>query len=196
MKSARWIVASACLALAVIAGAALWRAGVFAPPEKPAVGGPFQLTDQFGRRVDERVLRGKWSTVFFGFTYCPEACPTTLTTLAQAAEQLGPKAKDMQVVFISIDPDRDTPAALKSYLASPSFPKGAIGLTGDKTQVAAAARAYHVYYKKSGEGAAYTVDHSAIIYLMDPRGRFNRVIAYGLTPDEVARQIAEAMRGT
>jgi protein SCO1/2 len=196
MKGARWIVLTVLLALGVIgAGLAAWKGGWLSPPEAPAVGGPFQLTDQNGARVDQRVLKGKWSAVFFGFTYCPEACPTTLTTLAQAMDALGPRAKDMQVVFISVDPERDTPAALKTYLSSASFPKRIVGLTGGKADVAAAARAYHVYYKKSGEGSDYTVDHSTIIYLMDPKGRFNRVIAYGLTPDEVARQISEAMRG-
>jgi protein SCO1/2 len=196
MKGVRWIAASACLALVVIiAGAFAYRAGIFSAPEAPVVGGPFRLTDQTGKAVDQRVLKGKWSVVFFGFTYCPEACPTTLAMLGQAMDQLGPKAKDVQVVFISVDPGRDTPAALKTYLASPAFPHGTIGLTGTAAQVATVAKAYHVYYQKSGDGPDYTVDHSTLIYLMDPKGRYSRIIPYGLTPDEVKRQIAEAMRG-
>ena len=195
MREARWIVATVCLALVVIVGGALvWRAGVLTPAEAPAVGGPFRLTDQDGRRVDEHILKGKWSLVFFGFTYCPEACPTTLATYGAALEQLGPKARNVQVVFISVDPQRDTPAALKAYLSSAAFPRRTIGLTGSPAEVAAAAKAYKVYYQKSGNGPDYTVDHSTLTYLIDPRGRFRRLIAYGLTPDEVARQLGEAMR--
>ena len=93
-----------------------------------------------------------------------------------------------------MDPQRDRPAQLKAYLADPAFPKGTIGLTGTPDQVAAAARAYRVYYRKAGEGEAYLVDHSTAAYLMDPRGRFDRILPFGITPDEAARQIAEAMR--
>src|SRR5947207_2421757 len=186
MREARWIIATVCVALVVIvAGALAWQSGVFKPAEAPAVGGPFRLTDQEGRRVDEHILKGKWSLVFFGFTYCPEACPTTLATYGQALQQLGPSARDVQVVFISVDPQRDTPAALKAYLSSAAFPRRTIGLTGSPAQVAAAAKAYKVYYQKSGNGPDYTVDHSTLTYLIDPRGRFRRLIAYGLTPDEV-----------
>src|SRR3954471_19706387 len=87
------------------------------------VGGPFHLKDQDGRPVDERVLKGKWSAVFFGFTFCPEACPTTLLPLGEAQDLLGPKARDFQTVFISVDPGRDTPATMKAYLNNPAFPK-------------------------------------------------------------------------
>jgi protein SCO1/2 len=165
-----------------------------APEPAPAVGGPFHLHDQNGAPRDERLLKGKWSAVFFGYTFCPDVCPTTLTTLAAALDRMGPKARQVQVVFVSVDPDRDTPAQLKTYLSSPAFPKDAIGLTGTPAQVAAAARAYHVYYKKAGDGPDYSVDHTAIIYLIDPSGRFDRPIAEGISPDETARQISEAMR--
>lgn len=187
------------LIAALLAGGAGFlalRSGVFGGQQSAAlVGGPFQLVDQNGKPVDEKLLKGKWTAVFFGYTYCPEACPTTLTTLAQAIDQMGPKAADVQVVFVSIDPARDTPAQLKMYLSSQSFPKGAIGLTGSAAQVAAAAKAYKVYYAKSGTGANYAMDHSTALYLMDPRGRFDRVIAYGVTPEEMKRQITDAMRG-
>ena len=189
-----WIFVAAMAA--AFAGVSAWKAGVFGGHDAPvAVGGPFQLTNQSGARVDQKILKGKWSAVFFGYTYCPEACPTTLTTLAHAIDLLGPKAKDVRVVFVSIDPERDTPAQLKLYLSSQSFPKGTIGLTGSAAEVAAAAKAYHVYYAKSGKGADYTMDHSTALYLMDPDGRFQRVIAYGVTPEEMARQIGDAMRG-
>jgi protein SCO1/2 len=180
-------------AIGLIAAAAALAA--CAKTEKPAVGGPFHLTDQNGRAVDQSLLKGKWSLVFFGYTFCPDVCPTTLTTLAQAEDQLGPKAKKLQVVFISVDPARDTPAQLKTYLSSPAFPKGTIGLTGTPQQVDAAAKAYKVYYARHGTGTDYSMDHSAAVYLMDPKGRFDRVVAYGLTPDEIARQVSDAMRG-
>lgn len=180
-------------AIGLIAAAA--ALGACAKTEKPLVGGPFHLVDQNGRAVDQSLLQGKWSLVFFGYTFCPDVCPTTLTTLAQAQDRLGPKARKLQVVFISVDPARDTPAQLKTYLSSPAFPKGTVGLTGTPQQVDAAAKAYKVYYAKHGTGSDYSMDHSAAVYLMDPKGRFNRVVAYGLTPDEIARQVSDAMRG-
>ncbi|HEY5105504.1 MAG TPA: SCO family protein [Caulobacteraceae bacterium] len=165
-----------------------------APRAQPSlIGGPFQLTDQNGRRVDERILRGKWTAVFFGYTFCPDVCPTTLTNLGQASALLGSRARDFQVVFISVDPARDTPAQLKSYLSSPAFPTGAMGLTGTPAQVAAAAAAYRVYYKRAGSGPDYSVDHTAIVYLMDPKGRFSQPVDDAAAPAQIARQIAGAM---
>jgi len=161
----------------------------------PQIGGPFQLVDQDDRPTDQRLLQGKWTAVFFGYTYCPDVCPTTLALLGRVQAMLGPKAADWQVVFISVDPERDTPAQLKTYLSSPVFPRGANGLTGSPAQVAAAAKAYKVFYQKEGSGAAYTVDHTSAIYLMDPQGKFDRVLAEGLTPDDMSHQIFEAMSG-
>jgi protein SCO1/2 len=159
-----------------------------------AVGGPFKLVDQTGRAVDEGVLKDKWSAVFFGFTYCPDVCPTTLFTLAQAQDRLGPKGRDLQTVFISVDPERDTPKQLAAYLANDAFPKGTLGLTGTPEQAAAAARAYRVYAEKTGAGADYQVNHSTATYLMSPKGRFVCVIPYGLTPEQTAERIGKAMR--
>jgi protein SCO1/2 len=158
------------------------------------IGGPFQLVDQNGKAVDQRVLDGKWSAVFFGYTYCPDVCPTTLQTLAQAKGRMGGQAKDLQVVFVSVDPDRDTPAQLKSYLATPAFPQPTLGLTGTPAAVAAAAKAYKVFYQKQGSGDGYAVNHSSIIYLMNPQGKFDRVLSESLTPTEIATQIGEAMK--
>ncbi|MEI9891059.1 MAG: SCO family protein [Caulobacteraceae bacterium] len=159
------------------------------------VGGPFQLVDQNDRPADQTLLKGKWSAVFFGYTYCPDVCPTTLQALAQAQDKLGDKAKNLQVVFISVDPERDTPAQVKTYLSTPAFPKGAIGLTGTSDQVAAVAKAYRVYFKKSGEGDGYSVSHSSIVYLMNPEGKFDRALTESQTPSEVATQIGDAMAG-
>jgi len=158
-----------------------------------AVGGPFTMIDADGRAVDETILEGRWSAVFFGFTYCPDICPTTLTTLAQAIERLGPRAADLQTVFVSIDPERDTPEQLKAYLDIPVFPQPAIGLTGSPEQVAEIARAYRVYYARAGEGPGYLMDHSSAIYLINPQGRFERLIRPESSPEDMAREIGAAM---
>ncbi len=164
-----------------------------ADPSQP--GGPFTLVDQDGHAVDQRVLNGKWSIVFFGYTYCPDFCPTTLTNLGQTMALLGPAAQKLQVVFITVDPDRDSPQVLKTYLSSHVFPKNIIGLTGTPAQIAQAAKAYVVYYQKDGTGPTYTVDHSTALYLMDPEGRFHGVLADGLTPQEQAQQLTAVMNG-
>jgi protein SCO1/2 len=159
------------------------------------VGGPFQLVNQDGRPVDQSVLKGKWSVVFFGFTYCPDICPATMQAVHGAVDQLGPNGKDVQIVFISVDPGRDKPAVLKDWLGAQGLPASTMGLTGTPEQVAAAAKAYRVVYQLQGSGADYQVNHSTAAYLMNPRGRFDRVLAYGLTPEQMADQIRKGMRG-
>ena len=186
------LIAACVVALGLLAGLA-WRAGVFAPPPVAGPGGAFVLVDRLGQPVTERILRGKWSVVFFGFTYCPDVCPTTLAALGQAQSQLGPKAKDLQVIFVSLDPERDTPAQLNTYLANDAFPKGTIGLTGSPTQVAVVAKAYRVFYEKSGTGPDYVINHSTASFVMDPKGRFARVLPYGISPEEISNQISQAM---
>jgi len=188
------LIAVIALGLAVLAGVA-WKSGLVSEPASAGPGGPFQLVDQTGKPQTERLLKGKWTVVFFGYTYCPDVCPTTLAALGQAQSILGPKAKDLQVVFVSVDPERDKVQQMAAYLNNDSFPKGTIGLTGTPEQVAAAAKAYRVYYAKDGEGSAYQVNHSSAAYLMDPKGRFARVLAFGIGPDEIARQISDAMAG-
>jgi protein SCO1/2 len=159
------------------------------------VGGPFQLVDQNGRPTTEATLKGQWNAVFFGFTYCPDVCPGTLQALAAASDQLGPKAKDLKIVFISVDPGRDSPRVVKDFLSGQNLPKNILGLTGAPEQVAAVVKAYRAYAKKVGDGPDYSVDHSVSVYLMDPKGRFVKVIAYDLPPEEIARQIQDAMSG-
>ena len=157
------------------------------------IGGPFQLVDQEGRAVDESLLQGKWSLVFFGFTYCPDYCPTTLAALDATQARLGDRAKDLQIVFISVDPERDTPKALKDYLSSDGFPEGVIGLTGAPEQVKAAADAYKAFYQKVGEGEGYTMNHTLTVYLMGPDGRFRSAVAEELGPERSAAVIERAM---
>ncbi len=158
------------------------------------IGGPFNLVDQDGRPQDQRLLNGKWSALFFGYTYCPDICPTTLQALAQTKAQLGGAAKDLQIVFVSVDPERDTPAQIKAYLQTPAFAQPTIGLTGTPEQVAAAVKAYRVVVQKQGTGEGYTVNHTAVIYLMDPKGQFDRPITETLSPAEMAAQIRDAMK--
>ena len=157
------------------------------------VGGPFQLVDHDGRPVDQSMLEGKWSLVFFGFTYCPDFCPTTLAALEATKQRLGDKAKNLQIIFISVDPERDTPQALKDYLSSEGFPEGVIGLTGTPAQVRAAADAYKAFYQKVGEGEDYTMNHSLTVYLMGPDGQFRTAVAEELGPETSAGVIERAM---
>jgi protein SCO1 len=136
-----------------------------------AIGGPFSLIDQNGAPITDRDLRGRPFLVFFGFTHCPDICPTTLFEVSEILRTLGPDAKRAAALFITVDPERDTPAAMKDYLSS--FDPQLIGLTGDPAAVAAVAKAYRVYSKKVPlEQGGYTMDHTAIVYLMDKDGRF------------------------
>ncbi len=194
LRRAAWILVGLA-ALGLVALLLLRPAAPTPPSGAVAIGGPFQMTDQNGRGVDQRVLKGKWSAVYFGYTYCPDVCPTTLQTLAAAQQGLGAQAKAFQVVFVTVDPARDTPAQLKAYLSSDSFPKGAIGLTGATDQVAAITRAYGVYFQKQGTGADYSVNHSSAIYLMNPNGAYDSVISAGLSPDQTRQAILKAMNG-
>lgn len=167
--------------------------GVVSSTGQPQVGGPFQLVNQEGQTVDQTMLDGKWSLVFFGFTHCPDYCPTTMAALEATKQQLGAKADALQIVFISVDPERDTPQALADYLSSPDFPRGVIGLTGTPQQVRAAANAYRAMYQKVGEGEYYTMNHSLTVYLMGPDGRFRTAIAHDLGPERAAQVIERAM---
>ena len=176
------------------AGGTAGSSGAVTSSGAAMVGGPFQLVNQDGKPVDQHVLDGKWSAVFFGYTYCPDVCPTTLQVLAQAKARLGQRAKALQVVFVSVDPGRDTPAQMKAYLATPSFPQPTLGLTGSAEQIAAVAKAYRVYYARQGTGEGYAMAHSSLVYLMNPRGKFASVLTDTQTPDQVAAQIGDAMK--
>ena len=187
-------VALAIVTLVVVSGRERAAAdGEMAATGQPLVGGDFQLINQDGQAVDQTILNGKWSLVFFGFTYCPEFCPTTLAEMAAVQQQLGEQARDLQMVFISIDPERDTPQALKDYLSSDGFPKGTVGLTGTPEQVAQAARAYRAFYQKVGEGEGYTMNHALTVYVMGPDGKFRTTLGYGLGPQKATQIVRDAM---
>ncbi len=139
-------------------------------PAPSAIGGPFQLTDMNGATVTQDTFKGKVTLIFFGFTHCPEVCPTTLLELSEIMRKIGP-AEKLQGLFVTVDPERDTPELMKSYLAS--FDKRITGLTGDASAVETMLREWRVYWKKIPlEGGDYTMDHTAIVYLMDRQMRF------------------------
>ncbi|MGA0605715.1 SCO family protein [Phenylobacterium sp. VNQ135] len=188
------LVAVLAVALAILTGLAVRRGVLGSGEQTAAVGGPFQLVDTSGASVDQDVLKGKWSAVFFGFTHCPDVCPTTLFEMAEVERLLGGQAKDLQTVFISVDPQRDTVEQVAAYVKNDAFPKQLVGLTGTPAQVDRAARAYHVYYSKQGEGEDYLVNHASYTYLMSPKGRFVCVLPYELTPEQAAAKIAAAMK--
>ena len=154
------------------------------------VGGPFQLVGTEGQTVSEKDLLGKPSAVFFGFTYCPDVCPTTLFELTTLAEQLGPDADKINFVFISVDFGRDGPEEMKQYLQA--FDSRIIGLTGTAEQIDAVAKAYKIYYAKVPlEGDNYTMDHTASVILMDAEGRFFGTMDY---EEEASTMLAKLKR--
>ena len=137
------------------------------------VGGPFSLVGADGKPVTDRDFRGRYMLIFFGFTHCPDICPAELQVIAQALEQLGDKAKNVVPIFITLDPERDTPESMANYVKS--FGSNFVGLRGSPEAIAAAAKAYRVSYAKveNKESAAdYRVDHSAVVYLIDPEGQY------------------------
>jgi len=187
------VLAGLALAFAVLTGLAVEK-GILAPQQQTvAIGGPFHLIDTSGRPVDQGVLKGKWSAVYFGYTFCPDACPTTLFALGQAEQALGARAADFQTVFISVDPARDTPKVMANYVRTPAFPQHLVGLTGSPAQVAQAAHDYKVFYQSAGSGPDYSVNHSSFTYLMNPKGGFVCVIPYDTTPKEIAARVEKAM---
>jgi protein SCO1 len=141
------------------------------------IGGPFTLVDDTGATVTEKTLAGKPYTMYFGYTFCPDVCPTTLLDLSRWIKKLGPDAHGLNYVFVTVDPERDTVQSLHAYLSS--FDKRIRGYTGTPAEIAQVAREYRVYYKKvPTDDGGYTMDHSAIIYLMDADGKFVTVIPY------------------
>jgi len=157
------------------------------------IGGPFTLVDTSGQAVTQTALNGKWSIVFFGYTLCPDICPTTFQVLGRAQKILGPKGDDLQFLFITVDPARDTPKVLAAYVKSGGFPSHVIGLTGTPDQIAAAAKAYRATYQKQAQAdGTYTVAHTGIAYLMDPKGRFAAALTGDMSPRQVADQIVSA----
>jgi cytochrome oxidase Cu insertion factor (SCO1/SenC/PrrC family) len=159
------------------------------------IGGPFSLVDHDGKPVTDADFRGRYMLVYFGFTYCPDVCPTSLNRNMQALDLLDEaKAQAIQPILISVDPERDTPAHLKEYVGH--FGPSLRGLTGTPEQVAAAAKAYAVYYAKvpnADDPETYLIDHTSITYLMAPDGSFVQHFRHDLPPDEMAEQLRKVL---
>lgn len=197
LRTIRWVtlglIVVAALGMAVLKfrprggpAAEVASAGTVSVPADVSIGGPFHLIDDKGHEVTDADYRGRWMLVFFGYTNCPDDCPLTLQKMATALGNIGPLAERVAVLFITVDPARDTPARLASYLAN--FDTRIVGLTGNDEQIAATAKAYRVYYspaehEKSG---ADIVGHSTFIYLTNPTGKFDALLPSDIDADKLA----------
>ena len=179
LRYALWFLVAAVLALMILVFA-LGRKEVGDAMSGPAYGGPFQLVDQRGAPVTEAVLRGRPTALFFGFTHCPDVCPTTLFELAGYQKALKAEGRDLAIVFVTVDPARDTPEILRTYVGALS--DDVTALTGDDTQVEAMLKSYGIYFKKVPQGTDYTMDHTASVLLLDRTGALRGTIAYGEDP--------------
>lgn len=200
LRGLRLAIAGLGLGAVLLVGVSAWlvfRPGgplVDAPLEIARIGGPFDLVDQTGARISDRDLSGQPFAVFFGFTHCPEVCPTTLWEMSEALKQLGPDGDRMKVLFISVDPARDTPELLAGYLQS--FDRRIVGLTGTEAEIAAVGAAYRAYWRKvATDDGGYTIDHTASVYLMDASGGFVGTIAYGEDQAVRLEKLKNLLRG-
>jgi len=185
------------LLVAAVAGGVLWYESEQVPglgrvvtTGQADVGGPFELTDQHGKRVGDKDFRGRYTLIYFGYSFCPDVCPTTLAVMAQALEKLGDKSGRVVPVFITIDPERDTPKVLADYMKSfgPSF----VGLTGSPAEIKDVEKKYRVYaVKKPLEGGNYGMDHSSVIYLMGPDGKMISFYDEAVSPDDLAKDLKQ-----
>lgn len=156
------------------------------------IGGPFELTDHTGKRVTDQDFRGKYMLVFFGFTFCPDVCPSALQVMSAAMDKIGPKAERITPLFISVDTERDTPAQLAQYVQS--FHSRLVGLTGTQAEIDRVVKEYRVYVRKAEDPkstAGYTFDHSSIIYVMNPDGTYRTHFAHATNVDAMAAQLAK-----
>lgn len=167
--------------------------GVMRLPPGSELGGPFRLVDQDGKNVTDASYAGKFMLVYFGFTFCPDVCPTELQAMATAIDDLGSPGDMVQPILISIDPARDRPAQLKDYVAA--FHPRLVGLTGSSEEIAAAAKAYRVYYAKGPADADgnYVMDHTSFVYLMGPDGKLRSVFRAGTSPEVMAAEMQKQM---
>ena len=193
------VIAVTLAVLLIVAAGALLAYAIREGPKGAAgtllartIGGPFHLVDQNGKPFSDVDLNGKWHLVFFGYTHCPDVCPTTLNELSLALEQLGKERDEVGVVFITVDPERDTPDILKSYIES--FDAPITALTGTPAEVARAAKDYRVYYAKHPRSdGGYDMDHSAVVYVMDPQGRFTATFTPDSTPEAIASRLQKLL---
>ncbi len=193
----RAVLIFAAVVLAIAAGIGSYA--FLSRPEGPLgtgvalVGGPFTMTNQDGARVTEKDFLGRYMLMFFGYTYCPDICPTELQVMTAALDMMGEEGKAITPVFVSVDPQRDTPDVVKSFVEN--FGPNVVGLTGSPEDIAGIAKAYRVYYAKAASSASdeYLVDHSSIIYLMGPDGRFVKHFTYTTDAPQLAKELKEAI---
>ncbi|MCP5411838.1 MAG: SCO family protein [Alphaproteobacteria bacterium] len=193
------------LLVAALAGVVLWREADNGPrlgrvvsSGQIDVGGPFQLIDQNGNKVSDADFRGRYMMIYFGYSFCPDVCPTTLAVMAGALDKLGADASRVVPVFITVDPDRDNPKVLKQYMAA--FGPRFVGLTGDHDAIAKAEKEFRVYSKKRPLDPAkpdgnYAMDHSSVIYLIGPDGKMVSYYDEAISPDDLAADIKDKMAG-
>ena len=176
--------------LVIFTGVFLYATGNFGSggQSASAIGGSFKLVDQNGAQITEADVKGRPFLVFFGYTHCPDVCPTTLFDVSEILRALGKDADRAGALFITVDPERDTPAVMKDYLSS--FDPHLRGATGDRAAVDAAEKAYRVYAKKvPGENGDYSMDHTALVYLMDKQGRFVAPFSLKRRPEDAAADL-------
>ncbi len=193
----------ACAIVLMVAAAGGLAALMLIPASAPqlarsltgAIGGPFTLTASDGRTVTDRTYLGKWLLIYFGYTSCPDACPTALNNMGVALDRLGAEAVSLQPVFITIDPKRDTQEALAEYLKS--FDPHIVALTGTEEQIATVVKAYHIYVEvQSGGGKDYLVNHSSFFYLINPDGKFVNIVRGEASGEELADKVRKLMKGS
>lgn len=190
----RWIFAGLILLLAIAGGWIGYTLYDASQPAEGPYGVPFELTDQNGDTITDAAFRGHPSAIFFGYTNCPDVCPTTLYELDGWLNKLGAKGENIAAYFVTVDPERDTPEVVGNYVAAVS--NRIVGISGAPEKVEAMARGYNVYFKRiDGEDGDYSMDHTASIFLLDSKGRFRKTIAYGESPESAIRKL-EDLSGT
>jgi protein SCO1/2 len=193
-RAPRLALAGLLVAVLLIGGAAVMLLTGRGHPDASGIGGPFALIDGNRKPVTDADFRGKFMLVYFGYSFCPDVCPTTLNEVAEAMDKLGPTAARVQPIFITVDPKRDTPGVMKQYAAN--FSPRLLGLTGTPEQIAEVAKEYRVYYAEHRTGPGpndYSMDHSSILYLMGPDGQFIEPIAADETAATIASDIEKAV---
>jgi protein SCO1/2 len=203
MKRKTAILALSCLLLATMIGAA---ALLLRPTLEPGnvvssgtalVGGPFEATAHTGERITDKAFLGKYTLYYFGYTYCPDVCPAELQIISAALAQIDDAQEKFNVAFVTVDPERDTAPVMKEYVAN--FWPGTVGITGSVEDIRKLASAFRVYYAKveetNGQDDDYLMDHSSIIYLMGPDGKFVRHFPYGTSADELAEALKKESAG-
>jgi len=185
------------LLAAAVAGGVLWHESEKVPglgrvvsTGQADIGGPFRLTDHTGKSVSDADFRGRYMLIYFGYSFCPDVCPTTLGVMSQALEKAGDKAGRVVPIFITIDPERDTPKVLADYMKA--FGPAFVGLTGTAAQIQDVEKKYRVYaVKKPLAGGNYGMDHSSVLYLMGPDGKLISFYDEAISPDDLAKDLKQ-----